>query len=409
MSITTFGQALAAIRVKRGVSYSDIVKTVIGLSRSDGKERIKRWEADDPTDRPSGYQLKGLYIMFPQLRHFTHLLPEKTMSGLTARVDVALSQVSDITRSTPTLNQGARVRILQETLAALPGDVVDPVDGAWLPPSAPPIDAQQLALPEPKTFPESLRQERVRAGLTQDELGELLDVTGPAISQWEIGNITPVEESWERLKSVFPNLIPPPDRKNMSTPVGPKGMTRPTRTNPLIPVVEAWRGRANEALTRATSASPLAVALNQALAELVGDPDVTARQLLAALNDAVALAEAVRRTLPVRVVEYHRAHPGQGGSADDAHRFEVDDSSHEAEPFSDPEPPMPELPGLAGLGVRYAAALQRHQREAEALATSRALYEDAKTKEELAKMFVDEAHLALVAAAAKPTPKKDGT
>lgn len=53
-------------------------------------------------------------------------------------------------------------------------------------------------------FPENLRTARKKAGLTQEELGFMLDVTKASISAWEIGRESP---SFKQLKPLREALL----------------------------------------------------------------------------------------------------------------------------------------------------------------------------------------------------------
>ena len=50
---------------------------------------------------------------------------------------------------------------------------------------------------------EEIRRQRVLRNLTQDELGDALGYSKQTISAWENGRLTPTEETFENLSSLF--------------------------------------------------------------------------------------------------------------------------------------------------------------------------------------------------------------
>lgn len=60
--------------------------------------------------------------------------------------------------------------------------------------------------PKAQTFGEGLKRCREENEVTQDELGELLGITGQAVSQWETEDCAPVIPNLEKLYQVLPEL-----------------------------------------------------------------------------------------------------------------------------------------------------------------------------------------------------------
>lgn len=86
------------------------------------------------------------------------------------------------------------------------------VRAALAPAGAPPAE-EPVAEPLPAlTFPELLRALRVSAGLTLDEVGELVGVTNQSVSAWEGDQTVPVQIHYERLCGVWPELLALPPR-----------------------------------------------------------------------------------------------------------------------------------------------------------------------------------------------------
>lgn len=181
IKITTFGQALRLLREERGLSYREVQERS-GCSKQD----VKNWEMG--LSYPSGNQLTRLHKMcFHRLRFFLHLIPEHYRS------------------------------------AATQPDEPDEIGGSQ--------EAErdlEATLPEPKTFGEALKRERVHEGLNQDELGELVGVVGQAVSQWETDGASPIHEHFVKLCDLFPDLKtgPQPDPRKIPKPDGGKGQQR---------------------------------------------------------------------------------------------------------------------------------------------------------------------------------------
>lgn len=82
--------------------------------------------------------------------------------------------------------------------------------------------------PRPTTFGECLRAARVAQGLSGEELGALLGVSAPAVSQWERNDAAPVRVNYETLLALFTELAtaPEPDWRDIDMPNGGRGAPR---------------------------------------------------------------------------------------------------------------------------------------------------------------------------------------
>ena len=113
-------------------------------------------------------------------------------------------------------------------------------------PSAP-VEVPPLQDPRAQTsFGSALRIARLNIGFTQDELGQLLEVGGSTISQWECEGTTPVLENWVRLADALPELrdCTPPGVRNIRAQTGPRyprAATNPGQviTSALVPAALA--------------------------------------------------------------------------------------------------------------------------------------------------------------------------
>lgn len=93
------------------------------------------------------------------------------------------------------------------------------------------------------TFGRALSAARVAATYSQDDIGALLEVTGQAVSAWEVGTAAPVREHYEELLRMFPELktAPEPEWRDIAPPDGGKGIPRGARS---------WSDRLRDAITR---------------------------------------------------------------------------------------------------------------------------------------------------------------
>lgn len=158
--LTTFGQALRHERERLGLTYRDL-SVRCGADR----DTVKSWENDETV--PDRLELKKLFGSMSVLRHFVHLLPTQEMQQ-NAHTDLARAGFDKVPQLFPVVSE--------------------------VPP------------PPPSTFGEALRRARIHEGLDQDELAELLRVTGQAVSAWETGKNVPIRDHYEPLCELFPAL-----------------------------------------------------------------------------------------------------------------------------------------------------------------------------------------------------------
>ena len=72
-------------------------------------------------------------------------------------------------------------------------------------------------------FAQKLRQMREKAGLTQGDLAEKLDVSRPAVSSWESGKIRPRLNKLQQLADLFDTTVADLMGEDASEPVRPNG------------------------------------------------------------------------------------------------------------------------------------------------------------------------------------------
>lgn len=141
--------ALAALRQTRGLSYKDISDRT-GAS----KGTVADWEAGKAY--PSGLQIRKLYSSIRELYAYEHLLRQ------------------------------------ERTTAKEEGKAV------------PPDTEPELA--EPTDFPSAMRYHRDKADMSQEEVANLVGVTGGAVGLWERGLTTPMYAAWSKLVETFPDI-----------------------------------------------------------------------------------------------------------------------------------------------------------------------------------------------------------
>lgn len=188
--IPTFSEALRQTRTDRGYSHRDLSDRVGAR-----QEVIRQWEAGETI--PNAQQLKRLYGTLPRLQFYDSLLPRG---------------------QPPTLE----------------GKQADSPGPSTLPPDP---------FVTPKTFGEALRRARVAEGLDQDGLGSLLDVTGQAVSAWELDVANPILAHYDQLTILFPSLAlaPKPHAQDIDKPDGGKGAPRDGNSRPATPASASTR------------------------------------------------------------------------------------------------------------------------------------------------------------------------
>lgn len=188
----TFGEMLRRERQRLGLAHRDLAARC-----SVSRQVVAGWEAD--AARPNRVQLKKLFGSVRQLRHYVHLLRDEALEA------------------------GAR-EDADEAADPLPSQVE---------PTPPPAEAP------PATFREAIRRARLREGLDQQDVGDLLGVTQSTVSTWERGEATPVRSHVERLVELFPELAtaPPPGARDIEKPSGPRGWKFPRDEEPSGPAL----------------------------------------------------------------------------------------------------------------------------------------------------------------------------
>ena len=287
----TFGEALKRVRMDYGYSHAKVA-VLIGKS----KDVIKEWENGESF--PVGRDIARLKGNMPKIQPWMSLIP---------RMPKRLGELTDIQ--------------------------IDQVVDALVPPEPPP---ELPTHPAPKTFGAWLAMERLSEGVDQEELGELLGVTGQAVSAWETEKAVPVKENYDRLLALFPALVraPEPEWRDIPKPDGGAGIPRnegnlhatgPRKFEVPIPAPSTWRDRVNHITSRMPG--HLADGIQSALVDVV-DKD----QAVAELDALIAAAQKAKKAI-------------LGG-------IEV------IPPKPEPERP-PELPGAVGAAARWGHALLR--------------------------------------------------
>lgn len=169
MPRTTFHEALRRERQGQGRSLADLAKGV-----SVPASRVEAWELGE--ELPTKAEFGKLCLHYRRLRHF----PPATFAAH---------------RAPPR------------------------------PVTSPPVIA---AAPMRRSFGEHLAAAREAEGMSQDELGSTLDVTGQAVSAWELGKQCPVRANYEALLALLPPLreAPDPDWRDLEVPDGGRGQGR---------------------------------------------------------------------------------------------------------------------------------------------------------------------------------------
>jgi transcriptional regulator with XRE-family HTH domain len=188
--IPTFGEALRQTRTDRGYSHRDLSDRV-GVRQ----EIVRQWEAGETI--PNAQQLKRLYGTLPRLQFYDSLLPHEP----------------------PPKGEDKRAAFAE------------------------PLVSSPDASVKPKTFGEALRRARVAEELDQDGLGSLLDVTGQAVSAWELDVANPILAHYDQLAVLFPSLAlaPKPHAQDIDKPDGGKGAPRDGNPRPATPASPSTR------------------------------------------------------------------------------------------------------------------------------------------------------------------------
>jgi transcriptional regulator with XRE-family HTH domain len=181
LQLADFGAALRKAREERGSSVANMSKS-LAVSKDD----VRAWEAGHLA--PSKLELKQLLAFAPELRRF-------------------------------------EADLRAENYQAAPQDVEVPEPVFKTPPLPPAVVVTPA--PRPKTFGVALRAARLAADVTQDAIAQLTGNTQATVSAWELDEVCPVLENYEKLVDLFPELrdAPAPDSKDIDKPPGPAGMS----------------------------------------------------------------------------------------------------------------------------------------------------------------------------------------
>lgn len=201
-NIKTFGQAIALVRVERGLTHREVADRV-----GKTKNLVRDWENNEAI--PNTQTMKRLYATFPKLRYFTHLLPVMATQQYMDRINDRLVELGEKTLERP----GAPSKIEDRT-----ADL-----GVWYPPISKdddPVPDELSYTPRLKTFGEYLRYLRLREGLDICDVAELLRVSDAAVSHWELNRVNPIIDHLNKLTALFPALknAPQPESKDMAKP-----------------------------------------------------------------------------------------------------------------------------------------------------------------------------------------------
>lgn len=190
-----FAEFLRRARVEAGLTHRDLSERC-GAS----VDLIRRWESQDVKEHavPGGRamaRLKGtLRKLYGAQMLWQAALRESTADDEEIEVERKDSvSIAEIATATPVQVQG----------------------GDEPPPSLPTVRDQA-------TFGAALRTARLNLGLTQEELGDLLDVHGTAISGWENARNAPVGANWRKIVDALPEMRDalPPNVREIPVPGG---------------------------------------------------------------------------------------------------------------------------------------------------------------------------------------------
>lgn len=259
-----FGLALRRLRVSRDMSVLDLANRA-GVKRS----TIEAWEACDEIPAPSEF-VRLRNVCFGELAPYRQAL------------DVAWRAAREPAHQ------------LELVVAAMAGADESQAAAASLA-TATAVDRPQDAA----SFGEALRRARMAEGMTADELGEILGVTGGAVRHWEAGDANPIMDHHQALLDLLPVLVecmPPPGGM-------PRRIPKPAGRAPiLLPELpaQALATMATRETTAALALEPVAMWPAPAAAPAPSRLDaagVAYAQALAALAAAEAASGAAADNL----------------------------------------------------------------------------------------------------------------
>ncbi len=365
----SFGHALRFLRIKKGLSHHDLADRV-GVKQ----HLVKEWENEIST--PSVVHVKKLCGTLPMVRHFLNTLP--------LGYDVLI-------RDTRPEDFGHRVLRTDEAIEAERQELNNELKE---------LKTNTFA----ETFGGCLKFCRLEEGLSQDELGEAVGVTGQAVSAWESDIASPVRENYEKLKSMFVKLVdaPTPPMQNRAMPDGGKGQPKPK--------MSTWRDKMLAAIGMAPpDLRHIAATLKQEV-----EQEISAKQFQEELDGLIAWAKSLKQHLPVHVSTHSRHWPN---TVPEEATAPVETPTPAASPAVaapsvvfvqtlprklDYEPiPLPDGSGLSGAGARYATALANLEKAQGLREGTKALFEEATIYHDLAQESVTAQHQSLLEEAKK--------
>lgn len=365
-----FGNVLRFLRIKQGLSHVDLATRV-----GESQDLIKDWEGSRAT--PTVAQVKRLCGTLPKVRHFLHTLPlgyDRLLAGAKAEEFGfrPINTLADIDKDDDDLRKD--IAELKQTSFT-------------------------------KTFGGYLRYYRLEQGLSQDELGNLVGVSGQAVSAWEADLASPVRDNYDKLLSLYPKLKDAPEPPMLSRPMPDGGKGQPKVK------VTTWR---DKMLAAIGMAPPEFKAIASALKRSVED-EVGAKQFQEELDGFINWAKSLKQHLPVSVVNHQRSWPSPANDTSVVEPVSLEKPTAEI-PATPPvrvlvptlptkldyEPmPLPEGAGLTGCGMRYAVAMANLEKAQNLKESTKALFEEATIYHDLAQEAVNTQHQQLLDEAKK--------
>lgn len=366
-----FGNVLRFLRIKQGLSHHDLATQV-----GETQDLIKSWE--DSRDTPTVAQVKRLCGTLPKVRHFLHTLPlgyDRLLAGSKAEEFGfrPIHTLADIDKDEDDLRK----------------DLADLKRTSFT-----------------KTFGGYLRYYRLEQGLSQDELGTLVGVSGQAVSAWEADLASPVRDNYDKLLSLYPKLKEAPEPPMLSRPMPDGGKGQPKVK------VTTWR---DKMLAAIGMAPPEFKAVAGALKRSVED-EIGAKQFQEELDGFINWAKSLKQLLPVSVTNHQRSWPSPVNDSPAEVLAPATETPAVEIPAAPPvrvlvpmlptkldyEPmPLPEGTGLTGCGMRYAVAMANLEKAQNLKESTKALFEEASIYHDLAQEAVNTQHQQLLDEAKK--------
>jgi len=224
----TWGAALREIRMAAGLSYADLADKC-----KHSKRDIRRWE-DEDEEPPDNGTVRIVEKVLPRMIPHHHLADEARAAAtavveetpsdkLVVRASYAIPSsrqaAADAAAPPPQPPEEELTPVLTDEYAetiediestgfeatpALVAVLTAPTAPAGPTPSEPTEDPHM-----PKVFGRALAYARKKAGLTADDCGSLVGVSGSMIYQYELARSKPTTQVYEKLRDLFPGLPAP--------------------------------------------------------------------------------------------------------------------------------------------------------------------------------------------------------